>query len=345
MKKIIRQIIIIILGVVVLVPSHINAISKSSDKNSNAFETYIPESLEYDEYTIDFYKEYKNYRLAKDEILRKYNSLIVKYNKEYEENLKLETYDDIQNAIAYGVLLMDDDQFYKKAGEFVGKLDILENTFKNSDINILYKSLFKRNANEFNSLSMLAISTPANENSQDIYKNVVEPAIGRQRASFNKSNAINYAKKHATNRNSSYKSLDLDCTNFASQILRAGGWSYTATWRYSSLKIPKTWSRADYFVKYWSKYDSTTWGSFNTLTTYVRGGDFITYDSSRDGDWDHVAFVTARSSSYYRQNGRKYYSTKIAQHTSDYHKWAYYTGWQNFDTSSRDRYYRYLRFW
>ena len=50
----------------------------------------------------------------------------------------------------------------------------------------------------------------------------------------------------------------------------------------------------------------------------IKKGDFIAADYEKDGDWNHMGFVTSKKTS--KTNG--YYDYKVAQHTKNYHAWA-----------------------
>jgi len=62
-------------------------------------------------------------------------------------------------------------------------------------------------------------------------------------------------------------------------------------------------------VKYTTK-------SFYTFSTKVKKSSFIGYDTTSDGNWNHMAFVTAKPSEKKKTHGVTYYDFKVAQHTS-----------------------------
>lgn len=152
-------------------------------------------------------------------------------------------------------------------------------------------------------------------------------------ANFNVSKGVTYANKYAVNRNTSYRYFSNgDCTNFVSQIKRAGGVSdyikytqvgykfyfyYSDSWYYSSyFNYGNLWTVADRFAKFYGVKSTTT--NFYTFSTRVKKGSFIGYDRTSDGSWDHLAFVTAKSSTKRTTEGVTYYDFKVAQHTTDY---------------------------
>lgn len=152
---------------------------------------------------------------------------------------------------------------------------------------------------------------------------------------FDVEKGISYAKKYAPEgkHNPKYHYFTgRDCTNFVSQIKKAGGvpfhYAYIGTvnptidkkksWYYKSKdNYGHYWTVADKFAKFFEVKYTTT--SFMNLSKKVKKGSFITKDASNDKDWDHMAFVTATTSKKKTTEGVTYYDFKIAQHTSDYH--------------------------
>lgn len=156
--------------------------------------------------------------------------------------------------------------------------------------------------------------------------NYVDPSGHRK---FNVTKGTEYAREYAAHRNSQYKSFTYDCTNFASQILYNGGVNMNNTWWYS--RVAKTWSKtwtvADKFVKFWGTYKifkrkrNQKYTQIYRLTKAVKKGDFIAYDRTGDGKWDHVAYVTGKSGKKKTIQQRRVYNIQIAQHTRDYCSW------------------------
>ena len=152
--------------------------------------------------------------------------------------------------------------------------------------------------------------------------------------------ARSYAERYAVNHNTKYGyettwlGIGADCTNFASQILYAGGVnmdiSYNTNegwWWRATNQRSVSWIQAATFARYMgSGYNTTSWSS---LVSNVRAGDFIGYDSGGDGEVDHIGFVHSKT-------GDELY---IAQHTTDYIDWDNNTGWPDID----GRYYRIRR--
>ena len=57
--------------------------------------------------------------------------------------------------------------------------------------------------------------------------------------------------------------------------------------------------------------------------------DIITYDTNGIGSWDHIGYVTDRKTTEANHGGKTYVNYKVAQHSTNYHKWASDTGWPN----------------
>ncbi|MDN4606085.1 amidase domain-containing protein [Sporosarcina highlanderae] len=117
---------------------------------------------------------------------------------------------------------------------------------------------------------------------------------------YSREAAVRYADQWWNGRNPAYPSFDVDCTNYISQCLRAGGapmygypnrgkgwWLQGGTWSFS-----------------WSVSHSLHWyvaGSKKGLTAKKVSspyeldlGDLIFYDFQGDGRYDHSTIVTAK---------------------------------------------------
>lgn len=145
--------------------------------------------------------------------------------------------------------------------------------------------------------------------------------------------AVQYAFAHAEEGtfNPAYYTFSSDCTNFASQIRKAGGlaeregfWKYGG--RYGSTR---TWYNADAFAKYFGIGFSST--SHRTFSQRVSRGDFIGLDYGRDGSCDHVGFVVNKGGDI-----GAYYNYQVAQHTSNYVDWTSSSRnkWETYNTAT-----------
>lgn len=206
--------------------------------------------------------------------------------------------------------------------------DIYENKYKNKEILDIYES--KLNKEEKNSalLELLPYDDPyVEDNSGVLYATT----------SYDRSAAIDYAISHAILRAgpARYYSYSQDCTNFASQILEAGGepqdytgdvysgWWHTVT-PGGTVSNPtythnnsRSFTSVAAFNSYWGTYYTTT--SHSSFASYLRAGSIIACDTNGDGDLNHIGFVT-EIGSYDSSLGCIDY--KVAQHTSDYHRWT-----------------------
>lgn len=136
--------------------------------------------------------------------------------------------------------------------------------------------------------------------------------------SFSVTKANTYAARFAKGRNAiDYPTFSNDCTNFASQIARAGGMgtsnSYTnysgGYWHPSVLSRNKAWFNASAFFNFFNAegmraYGASTKAEINKLAD---AGNMLCYIRRSTGAIDHVAYVNRKTS------GKIY----ITQHTTD----------------------------
>ncbi len=114
-----------------------------------------------------------------------------------------------------------------------------------------------------------------------------------------------YADKYAISYNPTYVRFSADCADFASQSARAGGMPvnfgvYSSGWWYDrhGTSSPAddayslSWINVPKQMGYWNAR-RTDWAS--SITDLSRG-DFVYYDWSGDGSWDHVAVVAGLNS-------------------------------------------------
>ena len=136
--------------------------------------------------------------------------------------------------------------------------------------------------------------------------------------SFNVKKANEYAARYAKGRNAiDYPKFSNDCTNFASQIAKAGGMgtsnSYTnysgGYWHPSILSKNKAWYNASTFFNFFNAEGMRSYGAANKaeVNSKAETGDMLCYISRSTGVVDHIAYVN-------RKTGGKIY---ISQHTTD----------------------------
>lgn len=121
--------------------------------------------------------------------------------------------------------------------------------------------------------------------------------------SFSWDAAAAYARKWALSYNPDYTQFTNDCTNFISQALRAGGWTYVGsefsrtsntTWYYGYLSQSYTWAGAHNHWAFHANMDRS-WVAEQMAWLYV--GEPISIDFTGDGHIDHTVLVTYKDAS------------------------------------------------
>ncbi|MBP2471466.1 hypothetical protein JOF53_000338 [Crossiella equi] len=127
---------------------------------------------------------------------------------------------------------------------------------------------------------------------------------------------LNYANAYWDNYNGSYREYGNDCTNFISQIMRAGGWgdvdgdrTSNNSWYYGSFTFTTsyTWAGAEnwyWFAMVESKRTAHLGNVWDMLPT-----DILQMDFDRDNNINHTMVVTASDT------GNRY----LTYHTNDTH--------------------------
>lgn len=111
--------------------------------------------------------------------------------------------------------------------------------------------------------------------------------------------AVKYAERWWNDYNPKYRKFDVDCTNYVSQCLHAGGapmrgapdrgsgwWCQQDNWSYS-------WSVANALRWYLSGSTKGLKGKVVETAEELVPGDVICYDFEGDGKWDHTTIVVA----------------------------------------------------
>lgn len=157
---------------------------------------------------------------------------------------------------------------------------------------------------------------------------------------------VNYARTYALTYNSSYRDFNNsgtqggDCTNFASQAMRAGGWpdvgGYTnrtgySAWWYDWLTQTYTWVNAHYFYVWTSNNRASRADNVYNLAP----GDVLQMDFNADGDIDHTTIVTKKDSngmiylSYHTSNTLDKpfttFQSQVSSSTRYYGHWLWYS--------------------
>lgn len=138
---------------------------------------------------------------------------------------------------------------------------------------------------------------------------------------YNRDAAVRYAETWWNGRNPAFPNFDVDCTNYISQCLLAGGapmhgypnrekgwWINGGTWSFS-------WSTAHSLR--WYLATSTTGLTARQVATaeQLELGDVIVYDFQGDGRFDHSTIVTAKEGDTPLVNAHTY--------NTRHHHWAY----------------------
>lgn len=149
----------------------------------------------------------------------------------------------------------------------------------------------------------------------------VEPQITRA-AGYNPNAAVNYAKKYSIYQNGDYPYYTADCTNFASQVVQAGGMKQSTSknasgmaWymkknpglSFNKFDYSVPWINAHQFQVYWNAQGKKITGhtNKNSVQSTANVGDALVYQSKTTYQAWHVAIVTKKV------NGKIY----ITQHS------------------------------
>jgi hypothetical protein len=141
------------------------------------------------------------------------------------------------------------------------------------------------------------------EGIRETYQSIEEPVQREERGSgfhYNRLKAVQYAERYWNDYNPAFKKFDVDCTNYISQCLHAGGasmrgypnrskgwWMMNNNWSYSwsvanSLRLFLPGSTTGLRAKAVSRPDE------------LLLGDVICYDFQGDGRFDHNTIVTGK---------------------------------------------------
>lgn len=120
---------------------------------------------------------------------------------------------------------------------------------------------------------------------------------------YDRMKAVQYAEKWWNTYNPAYKKFDVDCTNYISQCLHAGGgpmrgypnrgkgwWMRSGNWSYS-------WTVANSMRWYLPSSNSGLRAEEVSSADQLLIGDVICYDFQGDGRFDHTTIVTGKDAS------------------------------------------------
>jgi hypothetical protein len=137
--------------------------------------------------------------------------------------------------------------------------------------------------------------------------------------SFDRTAAKAYADRCALSYNPTYASFSADCANFGSQVMFAGGYpqfgdTYASGWWYdkhgTSSPADDTYSHAWIAVANQQGAWHARYADLVSSISDVGTGDFIAYDWTGNGTWDHVAELVGTNSA-----GQKV----VDAHTTDHY--------------------------
>lgn len=117
---------------------------------------------------------------------------------------------------------------------------------------------------------------------------------------YDRTKAVDYAQQWWNDYNPRFKAFDVDCTNYVSQCLWAGGMPM----QYNQDRAKGWWYRFDpvQWSLSWAVAHSLRWylatssrGSEVSSAIELRPGDVICYDFEGNGRWDHNTIVAAKN--------------------------------------------------
>lgn len=137
---------------------------------------------------------------------------------------------------------------------------------------------------------------------EEVKMQVEEPLllIKEQRFSYDRRAAVQYAERWWNDYNPSYKQFDVDCTNYVSQCLHAGGApmrgypNRSKGWWYKNENWSYSWAVAHSLRWYLSGSTQGLKGKTLEAANQLLPGDVICYDFEGDGKWDHNTIVVRK---------------------------------------------------
>jgi len=283
---------------------------------------------------VDLYVEFKDRKEALKKFEKEYKDILSTIQKEFKlDKLSMNNWKDYQAALI-NINGYEQNSKLRKMEQF---FDIFENNDQNDMIKELASRVKSQDKEKISTvdnrlLKEIDLLTPYSSN---MISSVPNDITLQSSPAINVDDAVTYATDYATSYNTPmYDKFSSDCTNFASQILEAGGVSQedyspdeTKGWWHTREKVlwwydhdhSISWIRADTFAKYMGVgYKTKVHKDFSEK---LQKGDFIAYDKSSDGDWDHIGFVTEIGDTV-TEDEKTYTNYKVAQHTRNYHAWV-----------------------
>ena len=128
----------------------------------------------------------------------------------------------------------------------------------------------------------------------------VEKNAREYRFSYNRLQAVKYAERWWNSYNPNYRHFDVDCTNYVSQCLHAGGApmrgypNRSKGWWYQNKNWSYSWSVAHALRWYLSSSQTGLKAKEVSKPSQLAPGDVICYDFDGDGKWQHNTIVVAK---------------------------------------------------
>ncbi|MFE1522712.1 amidase domain-containing protein [Schaalia turicensis] len=317
MKKLIASITVSMLTLAFFSNAH------ADDSSHPPEPTITDHSLEFAGTTYTLFSTYTDTESARSHFTSKYPEFFASA----EHNYGLPPLSE-ENATDYkelAISLSENSDSVETYRDVVSFLDYYENSQQNKEITDAATAFAHKieagQLSEKEAAAQLALLLPLTKEN-----NNMRLPYGTRNSGINLQAAQLYAAKHAPDGyhnptfgyEMSRKGYGVDCTNFVSQILHAGGvpMDYGADefggwWWKSRTNRSISWVRARTFAAYMgSGYTAQVWVDiFNN----VRPGDIIGLDETSDGDVDHLGFIHSKNAS----------KLLIAQHSPDYFSWRH----------------------
>ncbi|RYG71741.1 hypothetical protein EU245_13005 [Lentibacillus lipolyticus] len=121
-----------------------------------------------------------------------------------------------------------------------------------------------------------------------------------ERFHYDRRAAVQYAERWWNSYNPEYRKFDVDCTNYVSQCMRAGGAPMRGApdrgsgWWYNDENWSYSWAVAHSLRWYLSGSTTGLKGKEMESASDLIPGDIICYDFAGDGRWDHNTIVVAK---------------------------------------------------
>lgn len=127
-----------------------------------------------------------------------------------------------------------------------------------------------------------------------------EGDVRSERFNYDRRAAVQYAERWWNSYNPTYRAFDVDCTNYVSQCLHAGGAPMRGApargkgWWYQNKNWSFSWAVAHSLRWYLSGSTQGLKGKEMEAASELILGDVICYDFEGDGNWNHNTMVVAR---------------------------------------------------